>query len=305
MKTLINKIGMLSLLVAVGLMGVSSLSSCKKEGCTDPKATNFDEKAKEDDGSCEYDTVVIVRPNTENLKKIAEFEESGLNTKVALYAKTDLIVGHNTLYFAATDMETGAVLDDGHFEVKPMMSMDAGHEHGAPVISSALSAPNDDGLYEMDVYFVMGSMGGKWRLETKFHNHAASGDAEKDIEITVSEPSDRLSGSFMATDDSSRIFVCWVMKEDPIVGMNDFEVAVFKRESMMSWPAVDGLSIEIEPEMPTMGHGSPGNVDPTGQGDGIYSGKVNFTMTGYWKVNIDIKRGGNSIVSDFYLDYTL
>ena len=31
-----------------------SLSSCKKEGCTDSVATNFDEKAKKDDGSCEY-----------------------------------------------------------------------------------------------------------------------------------------------------------------------------------------------------------------------------------------------------------
>lgn len=39
--------------LAFGLaMGVSS---CKKEGCTDPIATNYDEKAKEDDGSCEYD----------------------------------------------------------------------------------------------------------------------------------------------------------------------------------------------------------------------------------------------------------
>lgn len=32
-----------------------SISSCKKEGCTDEAATNFDDKAKENDGSCTYE----------------------------------------------------------------------------------------------------------------------------------------------------------------------------------------------------------------------------------------------------------
>lgn len=39
------------LMVAVGLMAMS----CKKEGCTDPEAINYNEEAKKDDGSCEYE----------------------------------------------------------------------------------------------------------------------------------------------------------------------------------------------------------------------------------------------------------
>lgn len=35
-------------------MGAASLTSCKKEGCTDEAATNYDANAKTDDGSCEY-----------------------------------------------------------------------------------------------------------------------------------------------------------------------------------------------------------------------------------------------------------
>lgn len=33
---------------------ILSLTACKKEGCTDAAATNYDEKAKKDDGSCIY-----------------------------------------------------------------------------------------------------------------------------------------------------------------------------------------------------------------------------------------------------------
>ena len=48
MKT--SKILLLTLLVAS-----TTFVGCKKEGCTDPTATNYDADAKKDDGSCEYD----------------------------------------------------------------------------------------------------------------------------------------------------------------------------------------------------------------------------------------------------------
>ena len=39
----------------IAVLGLSvALISCKKEGCTDPIATNYEKKANHDDGSCIY-----------------------------------------------------------------------------------------------------------------------------------------------------------------------------------------------------------------------------------------------------------
>lgn len=48
-------IKILSLILVVSGIVLTN-SGCKREGCTDPTATNYDSKAKKDDGSCTYTT---------------------------------------------------------------------------------------------------------------------------------------------------------------------------------------------------------------------------------------------------------
>jgi hypothetical protein len=44
----------LSILLIISSLFLSSFTSCKKKGCTDPLAENYSEKAKKDDGSCTF-----------------------------------------------------------------------------------------------------------------------------------------------------------------------------------------------------------------------------------------------------------
>ena len=51
-----NKIGLFILVIGLG----AGFSSCKKKGCTDATATNFNSKAKKDDGSCLYKPMITI-----------------------------------------------------------------------------------------------------------------------------------------------------------------------------------------------------------------------------------------------------
>lgn len=50
-------------LFLIGLLALT-FSSCKKEGCTDPTAANYNENAKKDDGSCTYVFPPYIVPTT-------------------------------------------------------------------------------------------------------------------------------------------------------------------------------------------------------------------------------------------------
>jgi hypothetical protein len=50
--------------------------------------------------------------------------------------------------------------------------------------------------------------------------------------------------------------------------------------------------------MPSMGnHGSPNNVDLTqSTSDEFYHGKLSLTMTGYWKINLQLVNASNDVL---------
>jgi len=51
------------------------LVSCKKEGCTDPAASNFDPTAEMDNGSCQYDVEGCTDPAANNFDPTAEIDD--------------------------------------------------------------------------------------------------------------------------------------------------------------------------------------------------------------------------------------
>jgi nitrous oxide reductase accessory protein NosL len=203
-----------------------------------------------------------------------------------------LHTGYNHLMVDLTDPR-GQTVTQADIDYQPLMRMPE-MAHATPVEQPGVQA-HPDGLFAGAVGFVMpsGPDLGDWEIGVAFHDPAGGVDGQASFPVEVVKSG--LAGSFVATDDESKIFTMVVSPQEAGIGLQPIEILVAQRASAMAWPPVDGLTLEIVPEMPTMDHGSPDNVNPVGIGNGRYEGQVNFTMAGPWTVTVNASRGGAEI----------
>lgn len=230
--------------------------------------------------SCSENNEVTPTIETE-LTEISSFTENGIT--ISLYASETLFVGYNTIK-AKMENQEGELLS-GNVSITPMMQM-MDMAHSAPAENTGEQTFNE-GVVEFNVVFVMpsGEMGG-WSLDFDING------TEISVPVQVSNPEKARLTSFVSQmDETTMYFVALINPNEPEVGSNDIEIAVFKRANMMDWPAVTGLSFTLEPWMVSMDHGSPNNEAPVHVKDGHYIGKVNFTMTGDWQIRLGAMQG--------------
>lgn len=216
--------------------------------------------------------------------------------KVEVYAEDSLAVGYNRMYVALYDSAEGHRIDDGHITLMPVMHM-MSVQHSAPVEN-----PEDenaiDGLFPCAAVFQMPSNAMEyWELGVHFHEHheGRSGEISFPVPVNNSDRCKVLTGT-----DSAKYIVTWKEPLQTEVGMNDIIFTVHKMESMMSFAAVTDVTFEMTPSMPSMGHGSPNNVNPAHTHSGHYSGKLNCTMSGDWKIDLVIKRDTDTLMTTHF-----
>jgi len=225
-----------------------------------------------------------------NLVKLTEGFATGAATKVIVYTESSAIsTGYTRFFLKLQDSATGAALNRAQVKLMPMMDMGM-MKHSAPVEQPASEQPVD-GLFSGAAVFIMPSMGGSWTMAYTIKNPATGKEGTLTVPVTVSEPAKSRMKSFTSADDGQKYFVALIEPTKPTIGINDFEIGVYRKATMMSFPADSSLRFSIEPEMPTMNHGSPNNIDPAYLKNGHYKGKVNFTMTGFWRVHLDAHHG--------------
>lgn len=270
------------------LFGALALTSCKKEGCTDPNAVNYDEHAKKDNGSCNYDNPVP-EPTSPYLALDTAYTSN--NDRVILFADEALSAGYSNLYVQIED-QNGINVTGASVTYTPMMDMGT-MQHSAPTIQPTFDTSENH--YAGVVIFQMSSMGGTWTLDVDVDGSPAT------FTLNVAEPDTKVVGVYQGTDAINYI-VSLVRPVTWETGENDLNIMIHKMETMLSFPAVTDLDIVFTPEMVSMGHGSTGNVDPVHVADGLYSGIVNFNMSGDWRFHLELSRAGTVIHDDAFLD---
>ncbi len=213
--------------------------------------------------------------------------------RVELSGPESLTSGYTSFAVRLFDVASNEYLRDATVAITPIMKMED-ISHSAPVESGA---PNED-TYPHSVVFIMP---GTWQVNVAFTSAEGrkEGTAVFALEVEQSGRYVALTGS-----DDQRYFVSLISPLQAIVGKQNLEVTVHTRETMMSFPPITDLTIEIEPSMPAMGHGSPNNEQPVHMYKGHYMGKVNFIMTGDWRIDVCLK-DGDEVVAETYFDLTV
>ena len=272
------------ILTLVGI--IAFIYSCKKNNTTPDEETG-----------------PTVNP-TANLIQIGETYIIGAKAKAVIYSTKPFETGYNEIYVALYDSVDGSRLSNGHFDIMPMMDMGT-MQHSCPVENTE-DTTTTNGYFKTAVIFSMPGTASQWSLNLNFHNHknGLDGSGALGVNVISSSPA-RFKSTVLSLDSNSSVFISLVGLLNPQVGINDFEITLHKKANMISFPAINNYSVEIVPEMPSMGHGSPNNVNPILTSNGHYVGKVNFTMTGLWRINLKLYKNGTLISNDKYFETTL
>jgi len=245
--------------------------------------------------SCSDDDGAVIEVNpVAGLNKILEFSEA--DHAVEIYSeKSGLEVGYNELSIRILDKATGTYISDAFPSWMPMMYMES-MSHSAP--HSALLNTENNTVFKGHIVFQMaGNQTEYWELTL---NYTFKGQTINLTQrLTVSQPTDGFKKLQVFTGaDEVRYVLAFVNPQDPQVAINDFEAVLYKMENTMTFPIVENYSITVDPRMPSMGnHSSPNNQDMGyNPATMMYEGKLSFTMTGYWRINLTLLNTNGEIL---------
>ena len=240
--------------------------------------------------SCSDDDNPVKDDDPVELTVITSYEEAGITYEI-LSEESELIEGYNEFYIKVKDADGNDLTAD--FVINIVMDMGQ-MMHSTPFEYEMMDdSTNGGSIIMVKATFIMPTVEmGVWMID------AVSESLGADHTIVFNVVASGNVKRF--TSNEKPYFVTLRTLKSPKVGMNDFNITVHSRENMMSHPAEEELTIEIELRMPSMGHGSNGNENPVHIGNGLYEGKVNFNMTGDWEITVTLSDDENEVGSVVY-----
>ena len=235
--------------------------------------------------------------NTVNeLDGITKFKEIVNATHtIELYAHMGYLEqGFNEISLRIKDNATGEYVKNASVSWLPLMHMTM-MTHSCPK-SEVEKVTTAGTVYEGNIVFQMAQNATEYwdlKIDYTINGVAYSMTSVIDVPASTKQKVTTFTGS-----DNVRYIVAYVDPHHPKVGINDMVVGVWKMQDMMNFPVVDNYKLKIDPRMPSMGnHSSPNNVDATQAlaGD-LYNGKLSLTMTGYWKINLQLLNASGTVL---------
>lgn len=242
------------------------------------------------------DPINAVNPNTE-IEGLLKIKEVTNDTHVIeLYSKSGTTtLGYNDIKLRIKNKSTNQYEKNATITWKPMMHMTS-MMHSCPN-STVQKVSSDGSLYSGYIVFQMPENATEyWDLKIDYTIGSTTYTATTIINVPVETK--KTVNSFMGSDGVKYV-VAYIDPKSPKVATNDMTLGVWKMQDMNNFPVVDGYTVKVDPRMPGMGnHSSPNNVHATQTAAGkLYNGKLSLTMTGYWKINLQLVKGDGTVVA--------
>ncbi len=212
---------------------------------------------------------------------------------IEIYTHTgDFQVGYNEVYFQVKKMD-GTKLKEVTATWNPLMKMTT-MTHSCPnsAVTNKANASTTFGGY---IVFQMPSNADEyWELSIDYKVDGVSFSVKDRIEVdSVTHKNIQIfTGS-----DSTKYLLALTAPLQAKVGVNEIGALLYQVNSGMDFALVNNFTIKIDPRMPSMGnHSSPNNEDLKQAADMKYYGKLNLTMTGYWKINLMLENAAGAVL---------
>lgn len=252
--------------------------------------------------SCSKEEIKIPVNNvneTEGLQLVKSLESNGLKAEVFNNTGT-LSAGYNKIFIRLTDKQ-GNYVKQSTISMLPMMTMNMNgstNQHSCPA-SPISKVEGKETLYEGYIIFIMpsGDSENFWELNLTCTVDGQTYKISDKVNVLPSETEFSKNFTSVTGSDGKRYMLALVEPVKPKIGVNDIVVALFQRGDNGDFPIVNNYKIKVDPRMPGMGnHSAPGNKDLVQGDDGLYHGKVGFSMSGFWKINLMLENEGGEVV---------
>jgi hypothetical protein len=220
--------------------------------------------------------------------------------RAEILSKDSLHEGYDSLAVVLRDSVSGKVITNANVGWFPEMNMGTMH-HSAPV-DNYNSAAGADSLFRAGILFIMASdsMDGwtlRVRVDDRRYDSLGVFNDSIDFPVWVRSVSPSPLIWWKGPDSLNRVAAI-LSPKIPVTGTNTLELFIGRSVTMLDWRADSAWTVSFVPTMPTMDNmTSPNNVDPTATGGAHYKGKVNFNMSGFWRLTFTFRQTTSSFVA--------
>jgi hypothetical protein len=229
--------------------------------------------------------------------ELANVVRSGV--RVQLFAPDTLQTGFTTMLVQLTDSASGKTIETGSVQIQPVLRLALRATPTPLQAASTAAVKNFEQMrFPCDVLLLED---GNYEFFVRF---SAQGKTDSTSIIAPVRESWRVVQA--RGSDQTPYFLTFAEPQRPRVGVQDFSVFVHRLDASMNassgatYTPVSGLTLDHEPTMPSMGHGSEGNVAPAYRVNGRYDGKISFNMTGDWRIDVAAKQGNTMLLETFF-----